>query len=79
MRLHLAIVTLGLLLPACTTTPPETQTRVVYVPSSKPYRYLKPSPKDVLTKGTLSQIERHNQVHWKVKEAEKAAAKKKSD
>jgi hypothetical protein len=52
---------------------PQIIRETVPVVSSKPYRYLKPSPKDALTKGTLDQISRHNATHWKVKEAEKKA------
>lgn len=46
-----------------------------YVPviSSKPYRYLKISPKDDLTKKTLDAIRVHNETHWKVKQAEAKA------
>lgn len=56
---------------------PKIIRETVPVISSKPYRYLKISPKDELTKGTLSQISRHNQTHYRVKQAEaKAEAKK---
>jgi hypothetical protein len=62
---------------ASCTSSPQVQTRVVPVPSSKPYRYIKPHPADALTENTMAQIERHNNVHWKVKEAEKKAAEQK--
>ncbi|HLU04705.1 MAG TPA: hypothetical protein VKZ94_18205 [Advenella sp.] len=71
-----AIFCAVLALVGCNSTSPQVQTRVVAVPSSRPYQYIKPHKEDVLTKGTLDQISRHNQVHWKVKEAEKAAEQK---
>ena len=52
---------------------PQTIREMVPVLSSKPYRYIKPSPKDVLTRGTLKQISRHNRTHYKVKQAEAKA------
>jgi hypothetical protein len=67
-----------LALGACDATSPQVQTRIVPVPSSKPYRFIKPHPvEDKLSENLLSQIERHNNVHWKVKEAEKKAAAQK--
>jgi hypothetical protein len=65
----------GLALSGCTSTPPQVQTRVVAVPSAKPYRYIKPHREDVLTEKTLSQIERHNNTHALVKKKEAEAAK----
>lgn len=73
----ISILSIVLVLGACTPTSPQVQTRVVPVPSSKPYRYIKPHPDDALTEKTLAQIERHNNVHWQVKQAEKKAAEKK--
>lgn len=61
-------------LTGCNTTPPQVQERIIAVPSSKPYRYIKPHPtEDKLTENLVAQIERHNNTHWKVKEAEKKA------
>jgi hypothetical protein len=54
---------------------PQIIRETVPVISSKPYKFIKPSPKDVLTKGTLDQISGHNSRHWKVKQAEAEAAK----
>ena len=71
--LAIIIGLIALFLGGCAQQTPRIETRVVPVPSSKPYRYLKISPKDDLTKGTLRQIEIHNLTHWKVKQAEKKA------
>lgn len=61
-------------LAACNTTSRQVQERVIAVPSSKPYRYIKPDPaEDKLSADLVAQIERHNITHWKVKEAEKKA------
>lgn len=63
-------ITLG----ACNPTPPQVQTRVVSVPSSKPYRYIKPHPtEDKLSADTLAQISRHNTAHALVKKKEQEA------
>lgn len=72
---QLQIVTIcALALAGCNTTSPQVETRVVAVPSSRPYRYIKPHPvEDKLSENLLAQISRHNQVHWKVKEAERRA------
>ena len=57
---------------------PKIIREMVPVISSKPYRYIKIDPReDVLSKPTLQQIDRHNQTHWRVKEAEKKAAERK--
>jgi hypothetical protein len=60
----------------CNPTPPQVQTRVISVPSSRPYRYLKPHPtEDKLSADTLAQIARHNTAHALVKKKEAEAAK----
>lgn len=62
----------------CSLSSPKPETRVIAVPSSKPYRYIKPHPtQDKLSDNLLAQIERHNNVHWQVKQAEKKAAEQK--
>ena len=75
-RYALASVSLAALpfVSGCNTTSPQVQERVIAVPSSKPYRYIKPSPtEDKLSADLVAQIERHNITHWKVKQAEKKA------
>lgn len=52
---------------------PKIIRETVPVVSSRPYKYIKPSPKDVMTKGTLDAIKTHNETHWKVKQAEAKA------
>lgn len=52
---------------------PQIIREMVPVLSSQPYRYIKPSPKDVLTRSTLRQIDRHNRTHYRVKQAEAKA------
>ena len=71
--LAIVIGLIALVLGGCAQQTPRIETRVLPVPSSKPYRYIKISPKDDLTPKTLSQISRHNSTHWKVKQAEKKA------
>jgi hypothetical protein len=71
-----AIFCAALVLAGCNTTSPPVQERVIAVPSSKPYRYIKPHPtEDKLSKDLLVQIERHNITHWKVKQVEAKAGK----
>jgi len=65
----------ALILAGCNAAPKIKNVPVTVI-SSKPYRYIKPSPKDHLTKGTLRQIERHNETHYKVKQSEKRAKEK---
>jgi hypothetical protein len=64
--------TIALALSGCAQDP-QIIRETVPVVSSKPYRYLKPSPKDVMTKGTLNAIKTHNETHWRVKQAEAKA------
>jgi hypothetical protein len=72
------ILSIVLAVSGCSLSSPKPETKVIAVPSSKPYRYIKPHPtEDKLTENTLAQIERHNNVHWQVKEAEKKAAEQK--
>lgn len=66
------------LVAGCAPTP-EIRTRVVTVPSSAPYRYIKPHPEDKLTNGTLAQISRHNSAHYLVKKKEAEANAKSND
>ena len=76
---YLAVASLlALACTACTTPSPQIQTRVISVPSSAAYRYIKPHPDDKLTKGTLSQISRHNLAHAAVKRKEAEAKKSES-
>lgn len=70
----LCIVLFMLFMTGCTTKPAEVQTRIIEVPSSKPYRYITYTPKT--DEATAKQIRRHNRVHHAVIEAEKAAEKK---
>lgn len=65
-------ITLG----GCSLSSPKPETRVISVPSSAPYRYIKPNPKeDKLSKETLDQISRHNTTHALVKKKEAEASK----
>lgn len=74
----IALISAMLATTGCSLSSPKPETRVIAVPSAKPYRYIKPHPtEDKLTENTLAQIERHNNVHWQVKEAEKKAAEQK--
>ena len=66
-----AISLLAIACTACTQTPPEVQTRIVEVPSSKPYRYIRFSSSD--DPKTISEIKRHNRAHSAVIAAEKKA------
>ena len=61
-------------LSGCTTSSPEIQTRVISVPSSKPYRYITFSKKD--DPKTVAQIVTHNATHAAVKRKEKEAEAK---
>lgn len=66
-----AIITLGLLAAGCSKTSPETQTRLVEVPSSKPYRYITFDSSD--SPDTIRQVKRHNRAHQEVIRAEQTA------
>ena len=70
MKLTVAIM-IGLALAGCDPTPPEVQTRIVEVPSAKPYSFLTWSLAD--TKDTRAAIRRHNRAHQAVIDAEKKA------
>jgi starvation-inducible outer membrane lipoprotein len=70
-----ALVTMFVLALSGCAQEPKIIRETVPVISSKPYKFIKPSPKDVLTKGTLNQISGHNSRHWKVKQAEAEAVK----
>jgi hypothetical protein len=66
----------ALALSGCSLSSPQVQTRVIAVPSSKPYRYIKPHPtEDKLSADTIAQISRHNTTHALVKKKEAEAAK----
>jgi hypothetical protein len=71
-----AIFCAAIALAGCSTTSPPVQERIIAVPSSKPYRYIKPHPtEDKLSADLVKQIERHNITHWKVKQVEAKAGK----
>lgn len=69
-RIALAII-LTMLLAACSTSSPMVQTKVVEVPSSKPYRFIRWSQDD--TPETIAAVARHNRAHQAVIDAEKKA------
>lgn len=58
------------LLAGCASTPPIVQTKVVEVPSSKPYRFITYSLDD--TEETRRAVRAHNRAHQAVINAEKA-------
>jgi hypothetical protein len=62
--LILAAIFGALALSGCSTTPQEVQTRVVEVPSSKPYRFI--TYTDKTDENTARQIRRHNRAHQAV-------------
>lgn len=65
-----ALVIIGALsLAGCSTPAPVVQTKLVEVPSSKPYRYITFSEGD--DPDTILQIKRHNRAHSAVISAEK--------
>ncbi|HEU4345786.1 MAG TPA: hypothetical protein VFU31_29910 [Candidatus Binatia bacterium] len=67
---------MALYLAGCSLGSPKPETRVIAVPSSKPYRYIKPHPtEDKLSADTLAQISRHNTTHALVKKKEAEAVK----
>ncbi len=71
-----AVFCAALALSGCSLSSPKPETRVIAVPSSAPYRYIKPHPtEDKLSKDTLAQISRHNTAHALVKKKEAEAAK----
>jgi len=49
------------------------ETRIVSVPSSKPYRFIKYDTQCSVP--VIKRIKLHNETHWKVKQAEAKAAK----
>ncbi len=59
----------ALILAGCATQPPLVQTKVVEVPSSKPYRFITYSLDD--TAETRRAIRAHNRAHQAVINAEK--------
>jgi hypothetical protein len=63
-------VILLLALAGCAQQPPQVQTRLVEVASSKPYRFIRWSIDD--TAETKAAIRRHNRAHQAVIDAEKA-------
>jgi hypothetical protein len=69
--LFVALVVALSVLGGCSTGSPAVQTRVVEVPSSKPYRYITWSPAD--TAETKKQVRAHNRAHQEVVKAEKQA------
>jgi hypothetical protein len=72
--LAVCIVLFLLFMAGCSPTPPEVQTRLVEIPSSKPYRYIHYS--DKTDEATARQIRRHNRAHSQVINAEKEAQAK---
>jgi hypothetical protein len=64
----------ALALGGCNPVPPEVQTRLVEVPSSKPYRFI--TYTDRTDETTARQIRRHNRAHQAVINAEKQAQSK---
>ncbi len=56
-------------LAACNPTPPDVQTRIVEVPSSKPYRFITFGDGD--DPKTIREIQSHNRRHQAVIDAEK--------
>lgn len=73
MRSAIAM-SIALTLAACSTPQPVTQTQLVEVPSSKPYKFITWSTAD--TEATKRQIRAHNRAHQAVIDAEKRAAAK---
>lgn len=69
MRLF-SILLLAAALAGCAQQPPKTETRLVEVVSSKPYRFIQWSVDD--TAETKKQIRAHNRAHQAVIDAEKA-------
>lgn len=69
--LSLFIVLFMLSLTGCAPTSPEVQTRIVEVPSSKPYRFI--TYTDKTDEATARAIRRHNRTHAAVIAAEKKA------
>lgn len=70
MKLSIAF-TIALALAGCSTSDPLVQTRVVEVPSSKPYRFITYSLAD--SPETRQQVRQHNRTHQAVIDAERAA------
>lgn len=70
MKLSIAFM-IALALAGCSTSDPLVQTRVVEVPSSKPYRFIQWSVAD--TAETKRAIRAHNRAHQAILDAERAA------
>jgi hypothetical protein len=68
----LALILVVLSLAGCTTAS-QTVTRIVEVPSSKPYRFIKWSTRD--SPETKRDIRAHNRAHQAVIDSEKAKAR----
>jgi hypothetical protein len=73
IALTLCIVLFMLFMTGCTTKPAEVHTRVVEVPSSKPYRFITITYSDKTDEATAMQIRRHNRAHQNVIDAERRA------
>jgi hypothetical protein len=71
MKILLISVFSALTLAGCQTTPPEVQTRIVEVPSSKPYSFIHYT--DKTDEATAKKIRRHNRRHAAVIAAEQKA------
>lgn len=71
--LSICIILFMLFMTGCASKPAEVQTRIVEVPSAKPYRYI--TYTDKTDEATAKQIRRHNRTHGTVIEAEKSAKK----
>ena len=69
-----ALVTMFVLALSGCAQEPKIIRETVPVISSKPYKFIKPSPKDVMTKGTIDQISEHNYRHALVKKKEAEVA-----
>lgn len=61
-------------LAGCNPTPPDVQTRIIEIPSSRPYRFI--TYTDKTDEATAKQIRRHNRSHQEVINTEKAAKAK---
>lgn len=69
LGLAVLLVLVLLALVGCNKTPPEVQTRLVEVPSSKPYKFI--TYTDTTPEQVAKQIRRHNRAHQEVLNAEK--------
>jgi hypothetical protein len=66
-----ALFFMALALAGCSTGPAPVQTRIVEVPSAKPYRFIHYS--DKTDEATAKQIRKHNRTHAAVIAAEQKA------